>query len=196
MSLKSYTVIESEILMTYILGWGGMALYPKVLIWNKEKKDLLMHEFIHIMQVRRIQRALKCWKPIAVIVFYIFYLFGWIFVGFRRKKIPFEIEAYAHQNNPHYIKETDPDLWNLIKHNFEPPSLRPFVPKSLRPSVPKSPRPSVPPSLSPSVPSSLSPPVPPVPQTPKKCPSPVSETPSPASSAQTALSREASSSEH
>jgi hypothetical protein len=118
-SIPPYAVIESELLMTYILGWGGMALYPKVLIWNKEKKDLLMHEFIHIMQVRRIHKALKCWKIVAVITFYIFYTLLWIFVGFRRKKIPFEVEAYHYQEDEGYIKLRDPELWMQIRHNFK-----------------------------------------------------------------------------
>lgn len=71
----------------------GAAIYPFIFIKNDNEQDaeeyitLIEHEKIHI------QQQLKGW----IIGFYIMYLYYNIRYGY--KKNPYEIEAYAHQND-------------------------------------------------------------------------------------------------
>ena len=48
------------------------------------------HEAIHTAQMREL----------LYVPFYIVYLLDWVFHGFKYRRITFEQEAYAHEDNP------------------------------------------------------------------------------------------------
>lgn len=84
---------------------AGMALYPFILVKRKElKKDevLIRHEQIHMLQQ----------KELLVLPFYLVNLLCYLYnlVRFRKHhaaymQIPFEREAYRHENEPDYLKK-------------------------------------------------------------------------------------------
>lgn len=115
MKLK-YPVFESQLLMTYILGWGAWVVYPRILIWNKEKLELLNHEFIHICQI---EEMIKKYGWIGVPLWYILYVWKWITNGFSYRKIDWEVEAKLNEKDLTYIERTYPEIWEHIKHNFK-----------------------------------------------------------------------------
>ena len=70
--------------------WGatrGIALWPFIFVLDKDDKTLVEHEKIHIKQQ---ERGL-------VIGFYLKYLYYHFTVGYEKN--PYEIEAYAHQDD-------------------------------------------------------------------------------------------------
>ena len=52
------------------------------------------HEAIHTAQMREL----------LYVPFYIVYLLDWVFHGFKYRRITFEQEAYAHEDNPEYLE--------------------------------------------------------------------------------------------
>lgn len=52
------------------------------------------HEAIHTAQMREL----------LYVPFYIVYLLDWVFHGFKYRRIAFEQEAYAHEDNPEYLE--------------------------------------------------------------------------------------------
>lgn len=83
---------------------AGMALYPFILIKDeglKSNEILLRHERIHLKQQ----------KELLVAPFYLIYLLCYLYnlVRFRKHhiaymQIPFEREAYQHENEAGYLK--------------------------------------------------------------------------------------------
>jgi hypothetical protein len=52
------------------------------------------HEAIHTAQM----------KELLYVPFCIVYLLDWVFHGFKYRRITFEQEAYAHEDNPEYLE--------------------------------------------------------------------------------------------
>lgn len=67
--------------------------------------DLMRHEMIHTAQI----------KELLVIGFYIWYFLEWLIripmKGNAYRNISFEREAYAHMDEPDYLKERKPFAW-------------------------------------------------------------------------------------
>ena len=80
--------------------YGGITLYPFILLRTGWSAELLRHELIHFWAVRR-----TGW----------FRFYGkWIWRRIRGpyREIPSEIEAYDHQHDPHYLP---PELEALVR---------------------------------------------------------------------------------
>lgn len=43
-------------------------------------------------------------RELLYVPFYIVYLLDWVFHGFKYRRITFEQEAYAHEDNPEYLE--------------------------------------------------------------------------------------------
>lgn len=87
-------IIQSKFLAYWLLGVNAIVLYPFVFIYDKTDKVMLNHELIHIKQI----------KEDGIIKFYFKYLWDWVRMGFKYRKIPYEVEAYNNQDNLNYIK--------------------------------------------------------------------------------------------
>lgn len=91
---------------------GGIALFPFVLVAQKRpSKRIINHEKIHLRQQ----------IEMLIIPFYIWYLLEWIFlfVKYRSwwkayRRISFEEEAYANENNLEYLQKRK--LWAFLRY--------------------------------------------------------------------------------
>jgi len=86
-----------------------MALFGLILArneFNPLSGKTINHEKIHAAQAK------DCgfW-----IFYYAVYLFQWASVGFKYKKIPFEIEAYKHESEIDYLKKRKKYGWKEYK---------------------------------------------------------------------------------
>ena len=89
---------------TSMLGILGIALYPFIIIKKNYRKEdeLINHERIHIVQQ----------LEMLVIPFYIVYLYYNVTRGYRNN--PFEIEAYANDDNLDYLDSRK--MYSWTKH--------------------------------------------------------------------------------
>jgi hypothetical protein len=91
---------------------AGIALYPFVLVSHqKPSRELINHEKIHLRQQ----------AEMLVIPFYIWYVLEWFFLLFKYRswwkayrRISFEEEAYAHEDNLNYLSERK--FWAFLKY--------------------------------------------------------------------------------
>jgi len=93
---------------------NGIALFPFIFIRkpeDKENKELINHEKIHLRQQ----------LEMLIIFFYIFYVieyYYWFFIlkdsYLAYKRISFEREAYAHENDLHYLGKRK--FWGFRKY--------------------------------------------------------------------------------
>lgn len=88
------------------IGKGKIAitLYPYIFVKRKYiklfTKKALNHELIHEAQV----------KELGLIRFYIMYLWFFVKGGYKRTN-PFELEAYAHDDDLDYLKHREKYAW-------------------------------------------------------------------------------------
>lgn len=80
----------------------GIVFIKRQQVSTKELETILVHESIHTKQM----------QELLYLLFYIWYIveWFWLLLKYRNaqkayRKISFEREAYAHQDNPHYTKE-------------------------------------------------------------------------------------------
>jgi len=66
----------------------------------------IRHEKIHVAQAK----DCRWW-----LWFYLQYLWQWITVGFKYRKIPFEIEAYENDDNVRYLEFRCYKAWRLYE---------------------------------------------------------------------------------
>ena len=120
-------VIYSEFIVNLFTfgnaGIGSISLFPFIFIrshyrdikdpeFQKKLAMLINHEKIHIRQ----------YIELAVVFFYAFYLLNWLlniflyklFLSDMYENIVFELEAYAEQGNPDYLKNMG--LWSWRKY--------------------------------------------------------------------------------
>lgn len=97
-----------------LLKISGITLFPFIFVRNledKKNKVLINHEKIHLRQQ----------MEMLVIFFYIFYVIEYYYWVFRLKnpyqayrRISFEREAYANENNLSYLQKRK--FWNFWKY--------------------------------------------------------------------------------
>ena len=84
----------------------AMTLYPFIFVKRKHAAlftpKVLNHELIHESQI----------KELGLIRFYLMYLWFFIKGGYKRAN-PFELEAYAHDDEADYLKCRVPLAWRL-----------------------------------------------------------------------------------
>ena len=91
--MKPLRVVQSKFIAYWVFKSHAIVLYPFIFMYDKTDKVILNHERIHEDQMRRH----------GVLGFYIRYLLQWIRVGFKYRKIPFEVEAYKYQEDFEYL---------------------------------------------------------------------------------------------
>lgn len=89
----------------------GMAIFPFILVKKahfKTHSRLIFHELIHFKQQ----------LELLILPFYVLYLlfFLWNLITYGNARtaylnIPFEKEAYTHENNPNYFTSRKPFAW-------------------------------------------------------------------------------------
>jgi len=98
-------IIYSEILLKILTGNRavGMALFPFILIKKRHiTKEVITHEKIHLRQQ----------LELLILPFYLLYIIEFLILYIQTKnlnlayrKISFEKEAYANQNNTNYLSK-------------------------------------------------------------------------------------------
>ena len=82
----------------------SMTLYPFIFVKRKHAAlfttKVLNHELIHEAQI----------KELGLIGFYIMYLWFFVKGGYKRAN-PFELEAYAHDDDLDYLKHREKYAW-------------------------------------------------------------------------------------
>lgn len=117
-NLKNGIVIVNDVipkLMSVFINVGGITLYPFIIV----KKDFnnpitINHERIHIAQQ----------KELFVIFFYVLYVWYWIQNRFKYYDVaedayynlPFEREAYKHQEDFSYLNNRPKQAWKNYFH--------------------------------------------------------------------------------
>lgn len=100
-------IIQNERLIPK--GYRGITIYPFIIVKDKLNKTLINHESIHIHQQ----------LELLIIPFYFWYCTEYVINLFKYKyntslayrNISFEVEAYANEHNPDYIKTRKPYQW-------------------------------------------------------------------------------------
>ena len=86
-----------------------MTLYPFIFVKRKHAAlfthKVLNHELIHEAQI----------KELGLIRFYIMYLWFFVRGGYKRAN-PFELEAYAHDDDLDYLGNRKGFSWNIYKY--------------------------------------------------------------------------------
>jgi hypothetical protein len=98
-----YWIVQSKFVTKWILSVRGIVLYPFIFVDNKLDKKLINHELIHIEQI----------KDTGILKFYVLYLWYWYKAGFNYFNNPFEIEAFANDDNLNYIKTRGRKIWKF-----------------------------------------------------------------------------------
>jgi len=83
---------------------GGITIFPFIFVEDKNDKELVNHERIHIRQQ----------IEMLVIPFYLWYGIEWLIRGANDKayrNISFERESYDNENNLDYLKKRKPYSW-------------------------------------------------------------------------------------
>ena len=83
----------------------AMAMYP--FIFLRKDKDIPEDELKYILNHEKIHFAQQ--KELKLVGFYAKYLYWWKKYGYR--KIPFELEAYAHQYDLTYLDHREPHAY-------------------------------------------------------------------------------------
>jgi hypothetical protein len=104
-------IVHAPILLN-ILALADLVIYPRVYVVNRFPRTVY-HGLIHIAQIERL--IAKHGKN-GVRMFYWNYIRDWVKLGFRYRKIPYEVEAYKHERNYRYLEIHDPEIWAKIKH--------------------------------------------------------------------------------
>ena len=85
-----------------------MTLYPFIFVKRKHATSfttkVLNHELIHEAQI----------KDLGLIRFYIMYLWFFVKGGYKRAN-PFELEAYAHDDDLDYLKSRVKNAWRFYR---------------------------------------------------------------------------------
>ena len=89
-------------------GFVAIMLFGRIFARKKFKPlsaRTINHEKIHAAQAK------DCggW-----VLFYIRYFFQWVRVGFRYRKIPFELEAYMYDKYDTYLKHRNKFAWKKL----------------------------------------------------------------------------------
>lgn len=112
-----YKIIKSDRflkLMSVFIEVSAITLYPFIVVPKDFSNVItLNHERIHLEQQ----------KELLIVFFYILYILYWLknrVQGMNNLEaymnIPFEQEAYEHQNNFNYLKERKKYAWKTIKN--------------------------------------------------------------------------------
>ena len=77
----------------------GVSLWRLIVVKRGQEKNrvLIAHEIVH---------STKHWRRYGL-SFPFRYVFQWLAVGCRYRKMPFEVEAYRLQHHPYYLKMAD-----------------------------------------------------------------------------------------
>lgn len=115
MKLKIPIVIEDSViprLLSLFISIGAITLWPFVISRTKLNETTLRHETIHIKQQ----------QELLIIGFYLLYVFYWLRGMWAYKdsyiayySIPFELEAYEHENDPEYLNKRPLWAWRNYK---------------------------------------------------------------------------------
>lgn len=89
-----FILIESKFITRKLLKVRGIVLFPFVFVDDKSDSYLVNHELIHVEQI----------KDCGFLKFYILYIWYWYKYDFNYYANPFEVEAFANDNNLNYIK--------------------------------------------------------------------------------------------
>jgi hypothetical protein len=95
-----------------MLGISGIVLWPYVFVLSLQDKQMIRHEFIHVIQIRR---SLRKYGKIGVIFWYVSYLLEWVKAAFNYRNNKYEVEAYDNEEDELYIPLKDPYLYHKIK---------------------------------------------------------------------------------
>ena len=94
--------------LSWFIDVGAITLFPFIISREKMSDVTLNHEMIHIKQQ----------AELLIVGFYALYVLYWCIAlakGLRGdeayRAIPFEIEAYAEQDNEHYLTERKRFAW-------------------------------------------------------------------------------------
>ena len=109
--MKIPIVIENSTiprLLSVFISIGAITLWPFVISRNKLNSQLLNHETIHIKQQ----------QELLIIGFYLLYVLYWlkglwVYKDFKIAyySIPFEEEAYEHEDDMEYLKTRKKFAW-------------------------------------------------------------------------------------
>lgn len=108
--MKPIVIVSPRICkaLSVFINVGAITLYPFIISREKMDKQLLNHEMIHIKQQ----------EELFVIGFYLLYGMWWlqgILKGMSSAAayyaIPFEVEAYVHDENMKYLKNRKRWAW-------------------------------------------------------------------------------------
>ncbi|MBL7777536.1 MAG: hypothetical protein JNK66_04460 [Chitinophagales bacterium] len=112
--MRSFFKVRPIIITVPVLLYSGMAVFPFILIQNKElagNDTLIRHEQIHLKQQ----------VEMLVIPFYVIYLINYLInlVIYRQhdkayREIIFEREAYANEQNGDYLSQRP--VWSFMKY--------------------------------------------------------------------------------
>ncbi len=109
--MKIPIVIENSVipkLLSVFISIGAITLWPFVISRNKLNEQVLNHEKIHIKQQ----------QELLIVGFYLLYVLYWIRGLWLYKdsqlayySIPFEVEAYEHDEDMEYLKSRKWFAW-------------------------------------------------------------------------------------